>query len=108
MALSRPRPGFNSRMGKSIHFTGLAQSVERWPFKPVVEGSSPSFGDFIFYNIKNKILILIIYILFYSISHKLKRRFVRIYFPVLFFVFGFILFNNFSEHTTPSNKEEIL
>ena len=25
--------------------TCLAQSVERWPFKPVVEGSSPSAGD---------------------------------------------------------------
>ena len=25
--------------------TRLAQSVERWPFKPVVEGSSPSAGE---------------------------------------------------------------
>jgi predicted HTH domain antitoxin len=25
--------------------TGLAQSVERWPFKPVVVGSSPISGD---------------------------------------------------------------
>jgi hypothetical protein len=30
-----------------ISYTGLAQSVERQPFKLVVEGSSPSFGDFI-------------------------------------------------------------
>ena len=28
--------------------TGLAQSVERWPFKPVVEGSSPLSGDIFF------------------------------------------------------------
>ena len=25
--------------------TGIAQSVERGPFKPVVVGSSPTFGD---------------------------------------------------------------
>ena len=28
------------------HHTQLAQSVERQPFKLVVEGSSPSLGDF--------------------------------------------------------------
>ena len=28
---------------RSVH-TRLAQSVERWPFKPVAEGSSPSAG----------------------------------------------------------------
>ena len=31
-----------------ISDTGLAQSVERQPFKLVVEGSSPSFGEYFF------------------------------------------------------------
>ena len=31
-----------------ISDTGLAQSVERQPFKLVVEGSSPSFGEYLF------------------------------------------------------------
>ena len=36
------------RMLALIWDTGLAQSVERQPFKLVVEGSSPSFGEYFF------------------------------------------------------------
>jgi hypothetical protein len=52
--------------------TGLAQSVERWPFKPVVVGSSPISGvpHFVFSNhsktirfafkVRNNILTILI------------------------------------------------
>ena len=38
------------------NITGLAQLVERWPFKPVVVGSSPISGDnyyLFFHNVKH-------------------------------------------------------
>ncbi len=39
---------YRGNMGRAIHvatqlsYALIAQSVEQWPFKPVVEGSSPS------------------------------------------------------------------
>ena len=46
---STPRGGFYSvcsqRTTVDATRTGIAQSVERGPFKPVVVGSSPTFGD---------------------------------------------------------------